>query len=109
MNRAIDEGMAVFDAAGEPLGRVEALTGPHFVVTQGKIITERIVVDVEDAVDAVDDEGVHLRFDRETLLERNALSLEEHSHAEVSGAAGPQVERGDEERSDPGPPAPVQP
>ncbi len=75
----IREGMAVFDVAGRQLGRVEDLRGGHFFLTRALLVTERIVVDVAASVASVDDQGVHLRSDREELLTRRVRPPETQS------------------------------
>jgi len=94
--------MAVFDTTGRNVGRVEAPTGEYFFLTHDSkipVVRERIVVDVEASVESVDEDGVHLRHDREELLAQQARPRDAKSHHEVApGEEVSSVHRGDEDR-----------
>jgi hypothetical protein len=95
----IREGMTVFDVAGRKLGRVEDLRGGHFFLTRARLVAERIVVDVAASVASVDDQGVHLRSDREELLTRRVRPPETQSSRQVApGEDATGIHRGDEDR-----------
>ena len=102
MNRAeIREGQAVLDSTGRRIGVVETPTGAYFFLTHDTkipLVRERIVVDVEASVDSVDDEGVHLRHDREELLARQLRPRDaKSSHQVAHGEDVSSVHRGDED------------
>lgn len=102
MNRAeIQEGLAVLDSTGRRIGSVETPTGAYFFLTHDSnpLVRERIVVDVVASVDSVDDEGVHLRHDREELLARQMRPRDAKSSRQVAhGEDVSSVHRGDEDR-----------
>ncbi len=93
--------MAVFDTTGRRVGEVEAPTGEHFFLARDSkipVVRERIVVDVEASVESVDDEGVHLRHDRQELLARQTRPRDaKSSHQVLSGDDVSSVRRGDED------------
>ncbi len=95
----IREGMAVFDVTGRQLGRVEDLRDGHFFLTRALLVKERIVVDAAASVAYVDEQGVHLRSDREDLLTRLTRPPEAQSSRQVApGEDATSVHRGDEDR-----------
>ena len=102
MERDITKGMAVFDTTGRNVGRVEAPTGAYFFLTHDTkipVVRERIVVDVEASVESVDDDGVHLRHDREELLAQQSRPRDAKSSRQVApGEDVASVHRGDEDR-----------
>ena len=80
---------------------MEAPTGAYFFLTHDTkipLVRERIVVDVEASVASVDDEGVHLRHDREELLARQLRPRDAKSSRQVAhGEDVSSVHRGDED------------
>lgn len=93
--------MAVFDTTGRRVGEVEAPTGKYFFLARDSmipIVRERIVVDVEASVESVDEEGVHLRHDRQELLARQTRPPDSKSSHEVAASDDvSSVHRGDED------------
>jgi len=97
----IQEGMAVFDPAGRPVGHVESFQGGYFFLTHEPkipLLTERIVVDANASVASVDRSGVHLRYDRQELLARQMRPRDAQSSRQVApGEDISSVHRGDED------------
>lgn len=93
--------MAVFDTTGRRVGEVEAPTGEYFFLARDSkipIVRERIVVDVEASVESVDEEGVHLRHDRQELLARQTRPRDSKSSHEVAAHDDvSSIHRGDED------------
>ena len=94
----IQEGMAVFDPAGRPVGHVESFQGGYFFLTHEPkipLLTERIAVDAKASVDR---SGVHLRYDRQELLARQVRPRDAQSSRQVApGEDISSVHRGDED------------
>jgi len=98
----IREGLAVLDSTGRRIGTVETPTEGYFFLTHDSkipLVRERIVVDVAASVHSVDDEGVHLRHDREELLARQLRPRDTKSSRQVAPNEDvSSVHRGDEDR-----------
>jgi hypothetical protein len=101
MEPHIQEGMAVFDSTGRRVGEVETPAGEHFFLARDSmipVVRERIVVDVKASVEAVDEEGVHLRHDRQELLARQTRPRDSKSSHGVGASEDiSSVHRGDED------------